>query len=120
MHQYFDSNNSGTHDACVSTTIGAERMAKATQWLKDNNFRGYMAEFGITDNLTCLAAGDGFLKHMKDNPVWIGWAYWAAGAWWGGYRFNVHPPRGVNQTALLLRYINSAPDPVPDQSPPAH
>jgi endoglucanase len=31
-----------------------------------------------------LAALDQTLKYISENSdVWIGWTFWAAGAWWG-------------------------------------
>ncbi|PYI05518.1 glycoside hydrolase, partial [Aspergillus sclerotiicarbonarius CBS 121057] len=36
MHQYLDSDGSGTSSTCVSSTIGAERIASATTWLREN------------------------------------------------------------------------------------
>ncbi|KAE9394437.1 glycoside hydrolase [Gymnopus androsaceus JB14] len=36
MHQYLDSDGSGTSATCVSNTIGASRLADATAWLQTN------------------------------------------------------------------------------------
>src|ERR1700710_1972419 len=36
MHQYLDSDGSGTHDQCVSTNIGVERLQAATSWCRSN------------------------------------------------------------------------------------
>ena len=45
MHQYLDSDGSGTSDTCVSTTIGQERVQSATQWLQSNGKLGFLGEF---------------------------------------------------------------------------
>jgi endoglucanase len=50
MHQYLDSDGSGTSDVCVSPTIGAERLAAATKWLQDNKLRGFLGEIGVGSN----------------------------------------------------------------------
>jgi endoglucanase len=42
MHQYLDSDGSGTSDVCVSTTIGAERLQAATAWLQQTGFKGFL------------------------------------------------------------------------------
>jgi endoglucanase len=42
MHQYLDSDGSGTHAECVSSTIGAERLTAATEWLRANKKIGYV------------------------------------------------------------------------------
>lgn len=101
VHQYLDSDSSGTHTACVSTTIGAERMAVFTQWLKDNNKKGFLGEFAGADNAICREAIKGQLQYMEDNKdVWIGWTWWAAGAWWGDYMFTITPKSGVDRPQM--------------------
>ena len=50
MHQYLDSDGSGTSATCVSSTIGAERLADATNWLKTNNKKGFLGEIGAGNN----------------------------------------------------------------------
>ena len=50
MHQYLDSDGSGTSATCVSSTIGAERLAAATSWLQANNLKGFLGEIGAGSN----------------------------------------------------------------------
>jgi endoglucanase len=50
MHQYLDSDGSGTSPTCVSSTIGAERLADATTWLQSNGLRGFLGEIGTGSN----------------------------------------------------------------------
>ncbi len=48
------------------------------------------------------------MQYIAENSdVWIGWTYWAAGAWWGGYKFSVHPsPDGDKpQLEVLMKYL---------------
>lgn len=90
MHQYFDSDSSGTHSTCVSGDVGAIRLERATKWLNENGQRAFLGEFGASVDPVCLKALDNTLKYMKQNQnVWIGWTYWAAGAWWGNYMFSI-------------------------------
>ncbi|KAG8982989.1 hypothetical protein FRB90_006377, partial [Tulasnella sp. 427] len=72
MHQYLDSDSSGTSATCVSSTIGAERIADATTWLKNNNLKGFLGEIGAGSNDACIAAVKGALTAMQaaDSP-WI-------------------------------------------------
>ena len=101
VHQYLDSDSSGTHTSCVSTTIGPERMQAFTKWLKDNKQKGFLGEFAGADNATCREAIKGQLQHMEDNSdVWIGWTWWAAGAWWGDYMFTITPKNGVDRPQM--------------------
>ncbi|KAI3534189.1 cellulase [Colletotrichum filicis] len=53
--------------ACVSSTIGAERLAVATKWLKDNNKQGVLGEIGAGVNTQCETAVKGALQHLADN-----------------------------------------------------
>ncbi|WCE05931.1 glycoside hydrolase family 5 protein [Pseudoxanthomonas sp. JBR18] len=92
VHQYMDSDYSGTHSTCVSTSIGADKLAAFTSWLRTNRRTGFLGEFGAAANETCLSALDNMLAYVQDNAdVWRGWSYWAGGAWWGNYMFSVQP-----------------------------
>lgn len=44
MHQYLDSDNSGTHAECVSSTIFQERLDAATSWLRSNKKYGMFSD----------------------------------------------------------------------------
>lgn len=84
VHQYLDSNFSGTSQKCVSSKIGSEKLKKLTAWLKKNGKRGFLGEFGCGRNQTCYAALRDMLSYIDSNrDVWVGWTYWAAGPWWG-------------------------------------
>jgi endoglucanase len=101
VHQYLDSDGSGTSETCVSDTIGSERMAYFTSWLRLNNKRAFLGEFGSSTNATCLAAIDNILTHLDQNSdVYLGWTYWAAGPWWGNYPFSVEPIDGVDRPQM--------------------
>ena len=86
MHQYLDSDSSGTSSTCVSSTIGAERLQQATAWLKENNLKGFLGEIGAGSNSQCISAVYGALCSMQQSGVWIGALWWAGGPWWGDVR----------------------------------
>nr|VWO97246.1 Alcohol oxidase [Ganoderma boninense] len=69
MHQYLDSDGSGTSETCVSSTIGAERLQAATQWLQANNLKGFLGEIGAGSNAACIAAVQGALCEMQQSGV---------------------------------------------------
>ena len=95
MHQYLDSDGSGTSADCVSETIGKERLQSATQWLKENEKKGFLGEFAGGVNQQCQAAVKGMLDFMEGNSeVWMGAEWWAAGPWWGDYMYNLEPTDG--------------------------
>ncbi|KAL5601244.1 hypothetical protein BROUX41_006042 [Berkeleyomyces rouxiae] len=109
MHQYLDSDGSGTSETCVSTEIGAQRVAGATEWLKANNKIGIIGEFAGGANEQCMEAVKGLLDHLKENSdVWSGALWWGAGPWWGDYLYSFEPPSGkgyLYYNSLLLNYL---------------
>ncbi len=109
IHQYLDSDSSGTKPIAASPTIGSERLAGVTRWLRENNRRGFLGEFASAADATSLAALDDILKHLDSNSdVWTGWTYWAAGPWWGpNYFASVEPAadgKDRPQMATLLTH----------------
>jgi len=95
MHQYLDSDGSGTSDQCVSDTVGAERVASATQWCEDNGVKCFLGEYGAGANDQCAAAIQGLLCALKSSDAWIGATWWAAGPWWpADYFQSIEPPNG--------------------------
>ncbi len=101
VHQYLDSDGSGTSETCVSSTIGSERMAYFTSWLRQNSKRGFLGEFGGSTNGSCLAAIDDILTHLDQNSdIYLGWTYWAAGPWWGDYPMGIEPIGGVDRPQM--------------------
>ncbi|KAJ6531864.1 glycoside hydrolase superfamily [Mycena capillaripes] len=102
MHQYLDSDGSGTNAACVSSTIGAERLAAATSWLQANNLKGFLGEIGAGNNAQCITAVSGALCSMQQSGVWIGASWWAAGPWWpADYFTSIEPPSGLSISQVM-------------------
>jgi endoglucanase len=102
MHQYLDKDGSGTATACVSSTIGQERISDATAWLKANGKKGIIGETAGGANAQCIQALQGMLGYMKtNNDVWLGWLWWGAGPWWGNYIYGMEPPSGTAYTGVL-------------------
>nr|AFY98622.1 endo-beta-1,4-glucanase [Bispora antennata] len=110
MHQYLDSDGSGTSSECVSSTIGAERIATATAWLKANNKRGILGEFAGGVNTQCQTAVMGLLDALvTDKAVWMGALWWGGGPWWGDYSFGMEAGSGVGAYEgyidILTKYV---------------
>jgi endoglucanase len=103
MHQYLDSDNSGSGTTCISETIGSARLAQATQWLRAGGYRGFLGEFGAPANETCLKAMDDLLAYVGTNSdVWLGWAIWAGGPWWREALLSVEPRADGRERAQML------------------
>jgi endoglucanase len=108
MHQYLDTDNSGTHSTCVDSTVAAQRLRPATNWLRQNRYRAYLGEFGAPANSACLRALSGLLTELYRSPdVWMGWSYWAGGGWWGNYPLNLQPSGNTPkpQMAVLKSFL---------------
>ncbi|KAI9827129.1 MAG: hypothetical protein M1819_007020 [Sarea resinae] len=109
MHQYLDSDSSGTNAECVNSTIGSSRLQAATQWLQQNGKKGIIGEFAAGNNDVCQSAVKDMLSYLKSNTdVWAGALWWGGGPWWGDYMFNMEPPSGVayeNYLPEILTYI---------------
>ena len=114
VHQYLDSDSSGTSSTCVSPTIGAERLANFTAWCRANGVRGFLGEFGGSANSGCLVAVSNMLNYIQANTdVWMGWTWWAGGPWWGEYMFTLEPIGGTTDRAQMNVLEPFIPIPVP-------
>jgi len=102
MHQYLDSDGSGTSPTCVSSTIGAERVKAATAWCKSKGVRCFLGELGAGSNPQCIDAVKGALCTLQQaGGTWIGALWWAAGPWWGDYFQSIEPPNGAAIASIL-------------------
>lgn len=98
VHQYADSDYSGTHTAATGTSCRAAdefnlKFERITQWAKNHQQTLFLGEFGVPRSSECLLTLTRFLELM-DNGTWRGWSYWAAGSWWGNYPLALS---GANQ-----------------------
>jgi endoglucanase len=99
VHQYLDSDSTGSHTTCVSSTVGATRVQPFMDWLKANNRRGFLGEFGggaaadtEAQDQTCATAIDSMLSLVEGDPsLWQGWTYWAGGPWWRRRAIDAFP-----------------------------
>ncbi len=107
-HNYFNADASAS-DTCTSTTIGVERLTNFTNWLKTNNRKGFLGEFsGASGAANCQAAVTNMLDHIVANSsVYIGWAWWAGGPWWGTNWATLEPSGGTDnpKMAWLTPYL---------------
>jgi endoglucanase len=117
VHQYFDSDFTGTSGDCQSTEVAVASLTPVTDWARQHGKRLFLGEFGVGRNLACLDLLDRVMRLLSDNEeVWIGWTYWAAGQWWpADYYTNIQPVSGEERPQLsVLRKYLSAPLTAPD------
>ena len=110
-HQYLDKDSSGTHKECPKVDAGAKGLRVFQGWLQEQGRKGFLGEFGAPANPDCLAALDAMLNELDANrDLWLGWTYWAAGAWWPeDYMMSVQPDRAGNdrpQLDILLKHVS--------------
>jgi endoglucanase len=92
LHTYFDTDSSGTHVECVPPPTVPSHLQVITNWLKTNNKRGFLGEFGGSGQTNCVKAFNDSLNYLEaNNDVWLGWTYWGAGPRFGSAFLTVEP-----------------------------
>lgn len=114
VHQYLDSNSSGTTASCVDEQIGVQRIAAFSAWARNNRVKGFLGEFAGGRNDICYKAVFNMLDNIaKNSDVWAGWTYWSSGAWQSSYMFNI-PTQIVSgkktQLDILQQFLSCGTD----------
>lgn len=131
LHQYFDSDNSGTHNTCISPSdfkSGFDHYwPQVVDWMQKNKVPVFLGEFGSPDTTNCRADITYLLDHLngvaytraKGYGV-IGWTVWAAGGSWGNYILSIAPGGPANSlmfnNALYQNYLTEQ-KPLPTTAP---
>ncbi len=109
VHQYFDSDYSGTSATCVRdyTTV-----VDITTWLKQNNYTAFLTELAAAYNTDCRTSIISTLDYLETHKdVWRGWNWWAAGIWWHNYMYSIQPieynGNGGRQLEWLIPYLET-------------
>jgi endoglucanase len=107
LHQYADSNFSGTGSTCIEAARLRSIMSQVTTWAIQEKKRFFLGEFGANTTPACMAALQALAESMQDPAAWLGWAYWSAGPWWGSYPFSIQPAnhREAPQLTLLRQFL---------------
>ena len=102
VHQYLDSDYSGTHDDCQQdlTTTGPNgfNLDAFVDYLTENKLQAAVTEFGTGRNASsCRAPLNQFMNYLKDNSAtvkpygFVGWTAWSSGHGWGDYNLRIKP-----------------------------
>lgn len=102
-HTYFDSDNSGTYGDDYDTEVGSNatvyktRLDPFVNWLKTNDKRGMLGEFGVPYNgaeqsderyMTLL---DNVCQYLKENQLTA--TYWTGGTFYETYHLTAQPSK---------------------------
>jgi Ca2+-binding RTX toxin-like protein len=85
-HQYFDRNSSGTYVGSYDqegayANVGVDRLKPFFDWLKANNLKGFIGEFGVPSNDDrWLEVQERAIEYMEANGV--AGTGWGGGFWW--------------------------------------
>ena len=99
VHQYFDSNFSGTGATCVDS-LDSLNLQPFANWLTTQGLKAMVTEFGTPYNsaASCQPILNNFVKYMVDNRAtegsggFIGATLWGAGRGWSpAYNLYVTP-----------------------------
>lgn len=113
-HCYFDQNRTGhyelgSYDLEVSSaTQHIDRLKPYVEWLKENNQKGILGEFGVPRaDVRWLTMLDEVIAYLKENKVSA--TYWVAGSWYAGDKVSVQPLEEYTleraQMRILDKYI---------------
>ena len=114
-HCYFDKDGSGTYkysyeDEEGTPEKGVELVSSFVAWLKENQLKGFVGEYGIPDNDPRWEVTlDNFLAYLSENGV--NGTYWASGPWWGKGAAMVVPTykggQEYPQVRVLEKYLTT-------------
>jgi aryl-phospho-beta-D-glucosidase BglC (GH1 family) len=115
-HTYFDKDKSGLYELgsydleVTSPTEHINRLTPYVNWLKENNQKGILGEFGVPRyDARWLDLLDEVLAYLKANQVTA--TYWVAGGWSSGDKVSVQPLENYTveraQMRILEKYFSN-------------
>ena len=120
VHQYFDSDYSGTHKGCQTdlSTTGKKgfNLNAFKNYLKKQKLKAMVTEFGVGNKQSqCQTALNKFLKdHVnkhhytpKKGYGYVGWTAWSTGHGWGDYKLRIKPDDWKANTLKQYYKLNS-------------
>ncbi|KAM0722578.1 hypothetical protein Q7P37_002019 [Cladosporium fusiforme] len=90
VHQYLDSDGSGTHTACTTNHVDA--FNTLGDWLRENKRQAILTETGGGNEESCTTALCELFDAMNDySDVYLGWTGWSAGMFDATYELSETP-----------------------------
>lgn len=101
-HTYWDNGSGGyaNENYPGDPNVGVNHIRPFVEWLKKNDARGFVGEWGVpTDSTAWAPAVRNFIEYLEDNRM--GNMVWAGGrAWQPGYKLNVQPRDGQDRAIM--------------------
>lgn len=124
FHQYMDHDSSGTKGGCPAAESANAALLDVTDWLRDAGKKGFLGEFGGSQEQACLDGLTAMTTTIRDNAdAWLGWSYWAAGEWWSPDEINNIQPNANGDrkqlSALVLAPRDNSRSPACATLPPS-
>lgn len=93
VHQYFDTDHSGTHVAC--TNLPETKIKDFIAWTEKHRLRFMVTELGGADAGNCHEMIKDFLTLTHKSEQFLGWTLWAGGRHWGEYMLSNYKNGGA-------------------------
>lgn len=96
VHQYLDSDGSGTHTSCTTNNVDA--FNSLAEWLRTNERQAILTETGGgPSDSSCLKAVCEQLDVLNQySDAYLGWTGWAAGMFASSYELSEVPTKNGN------------------------
>ena len=118
-HCYFDDNNSGTYlhswANLYSTTLYKTRLDPWVKWLRDNNKRGLLGEFGVpylgapNSDPGYMEIIENVVKYLKENQITS--TYWCGGTFYETNALTIQPDKDYytekSTMAVMEKYFST-------------
>ena len=114
VHQYLDTNFSGTQYQCVSSDgfLDAINFSSFMNWVQSNQMAVILGEFGGAANGTCMDTLQTLMTQVTNNPYsadsggFLAWTAWGGGhAWGNNYLMGLVPIDSSNTPGVSQAYI---------------
>jgi len=104
VHKYLDSDNSGTHDECVTDNVGV--FQTLVNWLQQNGRQAILSETGGGHTQSCYTALNSQLAFIKNSyPTMLGFTVWSAGSFNTEYELSVTPNADGTDNQLWIQAV---------------
>lgn len=108
VHQYLDSDSSGTHATCSPGS--SARVDAVLSWAQQRGVTLFFGEIAAGPDPSCRPEYTAMLAKLNTSPVVLGWTAWGGGKWWNpSYMFRLAPVTPNTPTAHMQMLLDNLP-----------